>query len=98
LSAHDVSDGGLAVAVAEMCIASGLGVRLRIDGDVNDVLFAEAMGGYVLECPEVPDGDVTVIGTVEAEPRLVIEHGGRTVADARVDELTEAWRKLSSGW
>ncbi|HEU4917906.1 MAG TPA: phosphoribosylformylglycinamidine synthase subunit PurL [Acidimicrobiia bacterium] len=28
---HDVSDGGLAVAVAEVCIASGIGARVAVD-------------------------------------------------------------------
>ena len=36
---HDISDGGLAVAVAEVCIASGIGATLT-DGD-NARLFSE---------------------------------------------------------
>jgi phosphoribosylformylglycinamidine synthase len=36
---HDVSDGGLAVAVAEVCISSGIGATLDIDGPGD--LFCE---------------------------------------------------------
>jgi phosphoribosylformylglycinamidine synthase len=36
---HDVSDGGLAVAVAEVCIASGVGAQ--IDQDDTAFLFGE---------------------------------------------------------
>jgi phosphoribosylformylglycinamidine (FGAM) synthase-like enzyme len=43
-SAHDLSDGGLAVAAAEACIASGLGAHLEIPASsvrVDRLLFAE---------------------------------------------------------
>ncbi|QPN67497.1 phosphoribosylformylglycinamidine synthase subunit PurL [Synechococcus sp. CBW1006] len=49
-SAHDLSDGGLAVAVAEACIASGLGAELQLPaGDLRPdrLLFAEG-GARVL--------------------------------------------------
>ena len=43
---HDISEGGLAVAVAEVCIRSGVGARL----DVDDwrVLFTEAPHRFFL--------------------------------------------------
>jgi phosphoribosylformylglycinamidine synthase len=42
-SAHDLSDGGLAVALAECCIASGLGARVQLPagGRPDRLLFAE---------------------------------------------------------
>jgi phosphoribosylformylglycinamidine synthase len=43
-SAHDLSDGGLAVAAAECCLASGWGARLEIpagEGRLDRLLFAE---------------------------------------------------------
>ncbi len=50
-SCHDVSEGGLAVALAEMCIAGRLGARL--DGLLHDdqatALFAESAGRLVVE-------------------------------------------------
>jgi phosphoribosylformylglycinamidine synthase len=49
-SAHDLSDGGLAVAAAEACIASGLGAVLEIPADagrLDRLLFAEG-GARVL--------------------------------------------------
>jgi phosphoribosylformylglycinamidine synthase subunit PurL len=42
-SAHDVSEGGLAVAVAECCIAAGLGAEVRLPD-----LFGEGPGGVVV--------------------------------------------------
>jgi phosphoribosylformylglycinamidine synthase subunit PurL len=50
-AAHDVSDGGLAVAVAEMCIAGGYGVDLAwsITGRPDVTLFGEAGARIVVE-------------------------------------------------
>jgi phosphoribosylformylglycinamidine synthase II len=52
-SAHDVSDGGLLVAIAEMLIAAQgeFGVKLDIS-DSRSLFFAEAPMGYVLEMNE----------------------------------------------
>ena len=62
-SAHDVAEGGVAVALAECCIAGGLGASLRLPASVDP--FAEAPGrGFIVSgSPEALAGFV-VIGTV----------------------------------
>jgi phosphoribosylformylglycinamidine synthase subunit PurL len=58
-SAHDISDGGLAVALAECCIAGGLGARVDLaplisrlpDGDPYVALFGEGVGGVLVSGP-----------------------------------------------
>ena len=55
-SAHDLSDGGLAVAAAECCLASGWGARLEIPaaaGRLDRLLFAE--GGARILVSVAPD-------------------------------------------
>jgi phosphoribosylformylglycinamidine synthase len=49
-AAHDVSDGGLAVALAEMALAGGIGARIdRLpDGAAHAVLFGEDQARYLL--------------------------------------------------
>ncbi|MDR2644325.1 MAG: phosphoribosylformylglycinamidine synthase subunit PurL [Planctomycetaceae bacterium] len=48
LSLHDLSEGGLAVAVAEMCFGGGLGARL--EGDMDEViLFSESNSRFIAE-------------------------------------------------
>ena len=54
-AAHDASDGGLAVALAEMAIAAGIGIDADLDGLVElrgcsgeTALFGEGPGGIVL--------------------------------------------------
>jgi phosphoribosylformylglycinamidine synthase len=76
---HDVSEGGLAVALAELCIAGALGAVIDAlpHPDVATALFAESIGRHVVE---VRPGDVasflavadpaTLLGTVSAEPAL----------------------------
>jgi phosphoribosylformylglycinamidine synthase subunit PurL len=41
-SAHDLSDGGLAVALAESCLIGGRGGRVRLTGDAFTALFSES--------------------------------------------------------
>ncbi len=47
VAAHDVSDGGLAVAAAEMCIASGLGMSIEAEAG-----FEERPGQYLVEATD----------------------------------------------
>jgi phosphoribosylformylglycinamidine synthase len=51
-SAQDVSGGGLAVAIAECCMWSGLGARLKlgVSGSPAIELFGESPGRLVLSC------------------------------------------------
>lgn len=50
LSAHDISEGGLAVALAEMSFKNNIGVHVEIPGSLSQEkkLFSES-GGFVLE-------------------------------------------------
>ncbi len=50
LSAHDISEGGIAVALSEMSFKNGIGVNVNIPGDLptEKKLFSET-GGFVLE-------------------------------------------------
>jgi len=49
-AAHDLSDGGLAVALCEMCVAGGVGARiLRLpEGRARAALFGEDQARYLL--------------------------------------------------
>ena len=47
---HDISDGGLAVAIAEMAIAGGIGASIEVSPSVpaHGFLFGEDQARYVL--------------------------------------------------
>ena len=66
-SAHDVAEGGLAVALAECCVAGGLGAE--VDVDTSDAaLFGEAPGAFVVSGPRDAftafGGAATIVGIV----------------------------------
>jgi phosphoribosylformylglycinamidine synthase len=52
-SAHDIAEGGFLAAVAECCLAGGIGVRLDLGSpdDPEAHLFGEAVGGFVVSAP-----------------------------------------------
>jgi phosphoribosylformylglycinamidine (FGAM) synthase-like enzyme len=85
----------LAVTIAEMCIASELGVCVdAVDSTPSESIFADLATSYVLEMPEaeaVRSGFPT-IGRVTAEPRfrMAAESGGSI--DLTIGELAAAWR------
>jgi phosphoribosylformylglycinamidine synthase len=47
-AAHDLSDGGLAVALAESCLAGGNGCRVTLPGDPFSYLFSESAARAVV--------------------------------------------------
>jgi phosphoribosylformylglycinamidine synthase len=107
-SCHDLSEGGLAVAVAEMAFAGGVGADVTRPGPEGlpdeSLLFSESTTRFVVE---VAPGDVaalreclgphvpvTEIGRTCPEPRLrVAGSGGEWLVWADLDTLKEAWQK-----
>jgi phosphoribosylformylglycinamidine synthase subunit PurL len=79
-SAHDIAEGGLAVALAECCLAGGIGAEVRLEAaceDLQSALFGEAPGGFLLSGPEpelraLPGARARLIGRIGGE-RLLIE-------------------------
>ena len=85
-SAHDVAEGGLAVALAECCLAGRLGARVWLPAEIEP--FAEVPGrAFVVSGPEedLVGPGVTIIGRVGGE-RLDIED----LLDLALSELHEA--------
>ena len=75
-SAHDVAEGGVAVALAECCIAGGLGARVAFDGP----LFAEGPGAFVVSAPR------EAVARFGAAAHVIGEVGGDAlVVDGELD-------------
>lgn len=99
-AAHDCSDGGLAVALAEMCIAGDKGLdasAVALGGRMAATLFGEVQSRIVVAVKaesrellvQITSGlnvPVQYVGRVTAEPRLQL--GG---IDASVEELRGAY-------
>jgi phosphoribosylformylglycinamidine synthase len=68
-SCHDIAEGGFLVAIAECCLAGGLGAAVDL-GDADDVwtaLFGERPGGFVVSGPREALASLphaTIVGTV----------------------------------
>jgi len=95
-SAHDMSEGGLAVAIAEMCIAGGLGATLLDQFDAQK-LFSESNSRFVIEVEPEHATEIEILfkefpifklGIVTAEP--VLSFGD--LFSASISELKSAWQ------
>ncbi|HHW72007.1 MAG TPA: phosphoribosylformylglycinamidine synthase II, partial [Firmicutes bacterium] len=99
-SAQDLSEGGLAVALAECLIgAEGLGADITLSGKPVSALFSESQSRYLLSVKPENQAefeqlvDAQPIGRVTAEPVLVVRHDGSTVLEVEVEELRRAWKE-----
>lgn len=100
-AAHDVAEGGLGVAVAEMMMPHGLGADITVTGDPVTALFAESQSRFVIAVsPEHMDAvmhalpDVTALGTVTASPELVVRDATRTpLFSIPHATLAHAWKE-----
>ncbi len=106
-SAHDVSDGGLAVALAESCLAGGLGARVHVP-DLGGLpaacrLFAEDPSRVLLSCPPEHAERVEGLAAEHGVPlRWLGETGGASLRiegllEVAVDELRRAYEGALSG-
>lgn len=76
LAAHDVSEGGLAVALAEMAVGRGVGVQAQlIAGSPAGAFFGEAQGRILLE---VADGQLETLQALAVAEEVPCQRIGRT--------------------
>lgn len=104
-TAHDCSEGGLAVAVAEMCIGGRLGANVDLDGtgagDVWGRLWGESLGRFIVAVSpehettfrELMRGHrITVLGEVLDNGALHVTDGEDDVLHVEVDAMVDAWQ------
>jgi phosphoribosylformylglycinamidine synthase len=84
LSCHDLSEGGLAVAAAEMAFAGGVGVRLKLkQADILKTLFSESNTRFVVEIE--PSCESAFLKSFQGLP---VEHIGETTATTEMEVST----------
>jgi phosphoribosylformylglycinamidine synthase subunit PurL len=100
---HDVSDGGLLVAIAEMALAGGIGVQLfPYEGKLppHAAWFGEDQGRYVVAAaPELAEEIIERARLLALPARVVGRVGGDALAlkgeaTLRIEEL----RTAHEGW
>ncbi|WP_256761755.1 phosphoribosylformylglycinamidine synthase subunit PurL [Cohnella sp. WQ 127256] len=104
-SAHDLSEGGLAAALAEAGFGRGLGANVTFETNLRPdlALFSESQSRILLSAkPELADKLAVAItlagvplqrlGTVSGD-RLKIDIGGHDAIDASIAELRQGWKE-----
>ncbi|MFB5762901.1 phosphoribosylformylglycinamidine synthase subunit PurL [Paenibacillus medicaginis] len=105
-SAHDLAEGGLAVALAESCISGSLGAQVNVTTDLRpDVtLFSESQSRILLSAaPDKAEAlesylrgldiPVSVLGKVEGS-ELTIEVNGQPGVQESVASLKQIWEDV----
>ena len=96
-SCHDLSEGGLAVALSEMAFAGGLGIDINLRDvcanqflDAGTVLFSESNSRFLCEVTEdsaeafekhFRDLPCVQLGLVTADDQVLIRHQNETLID-----------------
>jgi phosphoribosylformylglycinamidine synthase len=104
---HDLSEGGLAVAAAEMAIAGGVGISLDLCGmpaetdDLDALLFCETPGRFLLTVCEADRSrfercmgaaPLAPLGETTREQRVLLRHGRESAIDLPLTAVEAAWR------
>jgi phosphoribosylformylglycinamidine synthase subunit PurL len=79
---HDVSDGGLAVALAEMALAGGIGADVRVEqhsGSTAGMLFGEDQAVYVITSARGPTELIGRLNEHEVVGEQIGTTGGETL-------------------
>ena len=104
-SCHDISEGGLAAAIAEMAFAGGVGVEVNvaaIDAESDLIrLFSESNSRFVVEVTpenqaafEYAMTGITIVhlGHVSAETTVKISSGSNELISESVSRLKSSWQ------
>jgi phosphoribosylformylglycinamidine synthase len=102
LACHDISEGGVAAALAEMCIGGEMGAVIELDaGDrPEEFLFNETAGNFLVEVlepsglKEMFDGvPCRLLGRTVAEKSITVRRAaGETLFSADLELLRESWK------
>ena len=104
-TAHDCSEGGLGVALAEMCIGGRIGAKIDIDGTGKGTLWSrlwgESLGRIVIAVSPENETDflkqmagstTTYLGTIENTQSLSITDGFDEIISADVSQMVQSWQ------
>jgi phosphoribosylformylglycinamidine synthase len=111
---HDISEGGLVVAAAEMALPSALGLRVRVDAlpsgaRADEFLFSETAGFLLEVAPEQREAVISLcrsrgaavaeVGQVKAGRGFEVVVEGEERVSLDLHHLEPAWRGgLKEAW
>ena len=101
MSAHDLADGGLAVALTESAMRHGLGARITLpEGDPTVALFSESAARVLVSLPATSRSrfdalcaefgvPATLLGEVTSDDQIVLEG----LVSLPIAQLRDEWRR-----
>lgn len=104
LACHDISEGGVAAAISEMCFGSDLGAEVEVSHiQPEQFLFSEAAGAFVVELAGDADIEahfgnlyglpIKYLGKTTTERSLNVVYGPNNKQfSVPIDELKQAWQ------
>ncbi len=99
-SAHDISEGGLSVALAECLFDQELGCYVTLSGDLASDLFAETQSRFIVSISEENAAafekiveDARLIGTVKSESNMTVIHNDIQVVNLSTIAMKDAWKE-----
>ncbi|APE28636.1 phosphoribosylformylglycinamidine synthase subunit PurL [Aurantiacibacter gangjinensis] len=103
---HDVSDGGLAVALAEMAMAGGIGAEVEGNPDYTDAQwwFGEDQGRYVVTVPDTQAlNEALAKGTEDEDTarvgfRRIGTTGGTSLLGVSLEDMRKAHASFFADW
>src|SRR6056297_278289 len=98
-SAHDCSEGGLAVALAESCFKNEIGVNIKIEENISDkaLLFGETQSRIIVS---IAQDNENILKKIAEENKIPIKKIGRTqgnrylfndLIELSVEEMNNKW-------
>jgi phosphoribosylformylglycinamidine synthase subunit PurL len=103
-SAHDLSEGGLGVALAEACFGKGIGATVSLQSDLRSdvLLFSESQSRILLSVDQEQKDAVLALAEERGVPaqvigttgggRLVVNVNGTEVIHTPLADLKAAWK------
>ncbi|MBE0635833.1 phosphoribosylformylglycinamidine synthase, partial [Candidatus Bipolaricaulota bacterium] len=104
-SCHDLSEGGLAIALIESAMGGRLGCSVSVSPIAQEVglcaaLYAESHSRFIVTVrpSHVPEfqalmgSRAVLLGKVTSQDTVVIENADITILDALVDRLARVWK------
>ena len=106
VSAHDLSDGGLSVALSEAAFSGNTGAEISLDAisshlSVEEKLFSETPSRILVTVDKakneeflqvIGEKNVFFLGKTTAHDMLVVKSGSKTVINEKLSELKSIWK------
>ncbi|MBI1976135.1 MAG: phosphoribosylformylglycinamidine synthase subunit PurL [Candidatus Omnitrophica bacterium] len=104
VSCHDLSEGGLGTALAEMCLASEIGALLNFSAELTpaQMLFSESNSRFLIEAEPAKAKKLEknmrgiplyCLGKTQEQPNLEIAMNGRQIIKADLKTIRAVWKQ-----